>query len=223
MTKTFSLPVCRKLSEGEKYGDLIFTGEKVREGKKYMGVFLCCACGKKSAIRIDNVVSGKQKSCRCRGGENHGHTTERIYYIWSSMKQRVTNKKRPRYPEYGGKGIGIQESWLDFRNFYQDMKDGYREDLTLDRIDNSKGYSKENCRWATIIQQQRNKNNNRIIEYRGEKKCLAEWCEVLKLPYDRIKWRIRRGWSAEDAFNKPRRGSLGKGSEAERYILDLIK
>lgn len=81
----------------------------------------------------------------------------RIYQIWADMKVRCDNPDNETYIWYGAKGIKYQESWVKFENFYEDMKEGYSDELTLDRIDPSKNYSKDNCRWATKTAQARNR------------------------------------------------------------------
>ena len=97
----------------------------------------------------------------------------------------------------------MDERWLKFESFYEDMGADYQTDLTLDRIDNNRGYSKSNCRWATRVEQARNRGSNITITYRGETKILIEWCEILKLSYVATINRLYRGWSIEQAFELP--------------------
>lgn len=105
--------------------------------------------------------------------EKHGLGKSIEYNTWHSMKQRCTNPKNTNYKNYGAKGISICDRWLEsFANFYKDM--GNRPDVTytLDRVDNRKGYSPDNCRWATPYQQivNRGANRNNTVGYRGVKK-----------------------------------------------------
>ena len=103
-------------------------------------------------------------------------TDTRIWRIWQGMVRRATNPEDKDFKRYGAAGRGVSEEWLSFHNFYRDMQQGYRDDLTLDRRDNSLGYSKENCRWVTNLVQQSNKINNRVIHFQGKDMHLAEFC-----------------------------------------------
>lgn len=109
----------------------------------------------------------------------------RLYRIYQGMRYRCYNKTNPGYHNYGGRGIFICDEWYsDVKKFIDwALLNGYQESLTIDRIDNDKGYSPENCRWATSKEQGRNKRSNYFISYRGEVKALSDWCEILKLDY----------------------------------------
>ncbi|MCP4989347.1 MAG: hypothetical protein GY928_25810 [Colwellia sp.] len=121
------------------------------------------------------------------------------------MKTRCLDSKSTYYKDYGGRGIIICDSWLNsFRNFYEDMGNKPKG-LTLDRIDNNKGYYKENCRWATRTEQANNRRSNRKITYNGSSLAMAQWERKLNMNKDSLKVRIRRGWSIEKALTqKPR-------------------
>ena len=122
----------------------------------------------------------------------HGHSHLTEFQIWRQMKERCYNSKAPNYQNYGGRGIAVCEEWKEsFETFYRDMGPRPSSQHTLDRRENNKGYSKENCRWATQIEQLNNKRNNRIYEYNGESKTLTEWCRALNLKYSVIEQRIR--------------------------------
>lgn len=120
------------------------------------------------------------------------------------MIQRCTNPNHPRFRDYGGRGIGICDRWLDsFENFFADM--GPRPPkMTLDRWPDGDGdYELGNCRWATVKQQNARKRNGRLFEYKGEMLGRHELAERFGLSYATIKSRINKGWSIEDAVNKP--------------------
>lgn len=120
------------------------------------------------------------------------------------MKERCYNKNNASYKSYGFKGIIVCDRWLSgFNLFIEDMGPKPSPKHSLDRIDNNKGYSPENCRWATHKQQQRNRTNNRMLEYLGEKKCLAEWAESYSMHADTLWSRLKRGWSLEKSLTKP--------------------
>lgn len=128
----------------------------------------------------------------------HGKRKTRTYRIWSGMKTRCYNESEKCYKDYGAKGITVCDRWLNsFVNFLEDMGEA-PEGLTLDRIDSTKGYSPENCRWATMREQQNNRSNNRVIEYNGESRTLAEWARILNAPYDCLHARLNKlNWSVE--------------------------
>lgn len=123
------------------------------------------------------------------------------------MRQRCENKNNHAYPLYGGRGIEVCKRWQTFENFYSDM--GSRpKGMTLDRSDNNKGYSPENCRWATVRQQVRNRRTTTIYEYDGEKLSLQAWAEKIGVPYQTIWIRHKRGWRGKKLL-----GALGPTSK----------
>lgn len=131
----------------------------------------------------------------------HGLTKNPTYTTWRGIKQRCMNTKDKFYKDYGGRGITVCERWLDVRNFVEDMYPSYREGLSIERIDNNKGYSKENCRWATLKEQARNMRNNKKVTLGSETKILVEWCEELSLNYNKTQLRLSKlNWSVEEAF-----------------------
>lgn len=109
----------------------------------------------------------------------HAKSHSSVYKIWMGIKTRCYDKKCHNYKDYGGRGILLSDDWLDFNNFRSDMEKGYKRGLSIDRIDNNKGYSKENCRWADSYTQMNNTRYNIFIEYMGQKKTLAEWAREL--------------------------------------------
>lgn len=135
----------------------------------------------------------------------------RPYKIWEGIIQRCTNKRNAVYKYYGGKGIGVCISWRNsFINFWEDMKEGYANDLSIDRIDNDGGYCKENCRWATLDEQERNKSNVKLYLYKKRNISLHEIANDVGIEYNTLKYRIiAMGESLEmaidesiDRFNK---------------------
>ena len=132
----------------------------ISKQKATYGLFECQYCGKEFETNIQSVKNGGTKSCgcqKCTGLITHGVTKHRLYYIWFGLVDRCTNPNHNRYKDYGGRGITVCEEWLDVKNFIEDMYPSYMEGFTLDRIDNDKGYSPDNCRWADATTQAINK------------------------------------------------------------------
>jgi hypothetical protein len=186
------------IEKGQRFGRL--TAVAIIEVRPRVYWLFSCACGAPNKrIRADHVVGGRINSCgclckkivsiRCR---THGMSREPMYVIWCNMKRRCEKPSHHAYSRYGGRGINVCDRWRSFENFLEDM--GPRpEGLTLERIDNSLGYSKSNCCWATAKQQMRNKRNNRRITGMGETLTLVEWSERLGVSCAVISRRASRG------------------------------
>lgn len=149
------------------------------------------------------------KSCGClqkemasKSNTKHGMYKTRIYKSWADMIQRCHNKNEPNYRYCGSKGIIVCDEWKkNFVSFYNwAMSNGYKDNLTIDRINNYGNYEPANCRWITIKEQERNKKTNRILEYKGEKHSIGEWAELLNINPNTIWVRLYRGWSIERAL-----------------------
>jgi hypothetical protein len=194
---------------GERFGRLKII-EKQPESRIRIKWVCQCDCGNKAIVSGSALKSGNTRSCGClkmEGGREgkitHGQSDSPTYKSWSDMKSRCSNPKRLDYSDYGGRGINVCDRWVDsFSLFLADM--GFRPSgTTLDRLDVNGDYCPENCRWATAKQQQRNKRNTKHVIFRGGAKSLAEWAEVLHLPYDVIRYRLKAGWTPEEAFTIP--------------------
>lgn len=152
-----------------------------------------------------------------KGNKNavkHGLSNTRLHRIWHSMYCRCYYKSTNQYKNYGGKGIKVCEEWKHiegFINFYNwAMTNGYRDDLTLDRIDNDKNYSPQNCRWVTCKQQCRNKTNNVYYTFKGETKTSKEWCEIYNISQTTLNDRLKRNWTLEQALTISTKGNHRK-------------
>lgn len=152
-------------------------------------------------------------------GYKHGKRFSRAWTIWSSMKNRCMNPNNPAFANYGGRGITIPLEWHDFRGFYADMGDP-ADGLTLERVNNTKGYSKENCVWTDRTSQNRNKRNNIMITIHGETLTLAAWAERYRINYGTAHQRIRLGWDPHLAVTTPlmRRRSSKQAEAAQRGV-----
>lgn len=133
----------------------------------------------------------------------HGMSNTPTYHTWVTMRKRCANKHNSDYHLYGGRGIKVCERWNSFENFYLDM--GERaEGMTIDRIDPNKDYSPENCRWATNLEQARNKRNVRFVTFNNMTKSLHEFCDELKLNYHTVNTRLaQQKWTVERALSTP--------------------
>lgn len=128
------------------------------------------------------------------------------------MKTRCYNPKTHNYKNYGGKGITVCDEWKnDFEAFYNwAMTNGYIEGFSIERNDNSKGYSPENCRWIPAGLQARNKTNNHLITLGHSERCLSEWCMIFNIKYNTVEQRINEyGWSPKRALITPVRQGGG--------------
>jgi hypothetical protein len=159
-------------------------------------VATCNACGER--LLVTNRSASSRSSCGCLGWK-HGKTKTRAYVVWDNMMRRCTNPNDPRWPLYGGRGIKVCKKWLSFSGFYEDMSDP-PEGLTLDRIDNDGGYSKQNCRWVDIKTQCVNRSTTKWITIGETTKCLKEWSAVSGTPRSTIHNRLNRGMSPEQAI-----------------------
>lgn len=139
---------------------------------------------------------------------------ERLYRIWSSMKTRCYNKNREVYRLYGGRGITVCAEWKnDYKEFFHwAITNGYKDGLTLDRIDNNKGYSPENCRWVTMAEQGRNTRRNVWIEYNGKRMVLSDWAKEIGITISPLRERIQR-YGVEVALSMQKGRQLGLAIE----------
>lgn len=139
-----------------------------------------------------------------RGNFTHGLRKSPLYTTWANMKQRCYNSKSTRYKWYGALGITVCDEWKnDFLTFYNwAITHGYKDGLTIDRIDSTKNYSPNNCRFITMSAQQRNKSSNKRITYNGEIKSVQEWAEKLNIKPSTLRARFNKGWSTERALTE---------------------
>jgi hypothetical protein len=203
---------------GQRFGRLKVV--KFIERIKKKTIWLCyCDCGKKIKSHTSLLNAGKVRSCGCLKKElliakntTHGLSGSSFYNIFNMMKKRCdcnNNSINKKY--YSERGIEVCSYWENFENFKEDMYESYlmhvkeygKKNTTIDRVDNNKGYSKENCRWATRKEQNRNKRNNIYAVYKGEKKTITEISLEMGGCKELIRHRLITGWSIEKAINTP--------------------
>lgn len=167
-----------------------------------------CDCGKEFTSTTSDYTRATSTSCGCNRGKaislkvrKHGLSRSKIYHVWDTMIARCHRKTHKSYKYYGGKGITVCERWREsFDNFYADMGSGYSEGLQLDRINNLKGYDKENCRWVTPIQQGNNKSTNRQIVTPAGVMNINEAARYFNIRNTTLLYRLAAGWSTDKLF-----------------------
>lgn len=195
---------------GQKFGKLTVI-KRVENGKYGHSKWLCvCECGNKKEILTLNLIRNNTISCGCYNKERmknmalkHNKSNTRLYNIFNKIKGRCYNENNPAYKNYGGRSIKVCDEWLDkengFINFYNwAINNGYKKNLTIDRIDVNGNYEPKNCRWVTAKVQSNNKRNNRIIEYQGKQYTLTQLSEKLGIKLTTLEWRLEHNWREKD-------------------------
>ena len=137
-------------------------------------------------------------------GDARNNHIARLNRIWRLMKNRCRNPNSEAYKNYGGRNVTVCDEWLDYAAFKEwALSHGYRDDLTIDRINNDLGYCPENCRWITREQQQSNKRTNKYYTIGNETHYLNEWARIYGVSASAMINRMKRGWSAYDAITTP--------------------
>lgn len=204
--------VAKIYTVGQQLGKCIYYGNAQslsRNNIRARYADFLCRCGNVFTAKIRDVLIEDTTSCGCFAKENmsrikktHGMSGSNYYTVWVNIRQRCYNPNSQAYKNYGGRGIKMCDEWLNsFEQFKKDIGDKPSFNHSLDRIDNDKDYSKDNCRWATRKKQSNNRRGTIQLLYNGEVKSLTEWCECLGINYDRTKSRLRMGWSVEKALN----------------------
>ncbi len=207
--------------EGKRIGKLKVI-KRIENSKNGQSRWLCeCECGNEKIISSGMVSDKRAKMCcnECMGKRKYIHVNGKLYYmhgmkntplykIWASMKIRCQNKCANRYERYGGRGITICHEWTNengFMNFYNwAIKNGYKDGLSLDRINVNGNYEPSNCRWITMKEQQNNKSNNHLLTYNGKTQTISQWEEETGIKYATIYARLKYGWSVERALTEKR-------------------
>ena len=211
----------RKLEQGERFGRLTVIGLDYvqsyidKHGKEYKKEFYKCQCdcGNVKSIVKYSLTNKLTKSCGCLNRETissifkkHGKTKTKIYSIWGTMKDRCYRAKNKDYINYGGRGITVCDEWKkDFMSFYNwAIDNGYKEGLSIERIDVNKNYCPENCTWIPLKEQVKNKSNTVYFTYNGETQTALYWAKKYNIDVILLKSRIKKyGWSIEKALTTP--------------------
>ena len=193
---------------GQKFGKLAVIQ---RIGSKDRKAVWRCRCDCENIVDVvgKDLRNGHTKSCGCLRVEQtskvhrtHGKSKSRLFSIWQAMLKRCYRNNNKDYKRYGGRGITVCEEWLKFEPFNDwAVANGYKEGLTIDRIDTNGNYEPSNCRWATIKEQCNNRTNNSFITYNGKTQTITQWADELGINYRTLVGRVKRlHWSVEKAF-----------------------
>jgi len=216
------MPKRKPITPGTRFTRIVAIGphKRIEKGNRWRWhVFCRCDCGKELWMDEDSLRSGNSKSCQCikvinmkKLATTHGHSAGRkrtqVYQVWVGMRQRCRDSKDRFWHRYGGRNITVCERWQTFENFVEDMGPGKRG-WTIERVQNDSGYCLQNCVWAQLIHQARNRSNNRIVTVGGKTGCVAALAEHFKISNAVVRNRLHSGWSVEDAFFKPVRARAG--------------
>lgn len=202
----------RKPRDDMKPGS-VFGRLTVESAIGYGFVACVCSCGTRKVVLGSSLRLGRTKSCGCllaecarergRSRATHGMTNDPTYRSWRAMKSRCLNKNATGHQRYASMGITITPRWVSFDAFLEDMGPrplGY----TLDRIDNSRGYCKENCRWATKFEQNNNTRANVVVEHDGKAMTVAQWARTIGIKEITLRKRLqKKHWSVADCLSRP--------------------
>jgi len=197
------------IKPGQIFGRLTIIGEDEQKG--YIRYFLCrCDCGSEKEIALTKLRQGHTQSCGCfmrqRAKEcnfKHGLIHTRLYNIWSKMKDRCLNPTSKHFKWYGKRGIVICNKWFDFLTFYTwALTNGYKDNLTIERIDNNGNYEPSNCTWIKASEQQKNRNCCNKIIYRGKTQNITAWAKEFGLARNTLYNRLKGGMPINEAFTK---------------------
>lgn len=193
---------------GQVFGRWTVVSRSTNDGNSQAQWNCVCSCGVSKIVNGGNLRTGKSVSCGCFKDEatsarskTHGMSDSRTFRIWANMITRSTNPNFIRKADYSGRGVGVCAEWVSFGAFLSSMGECPSESHSIDRINNDLGYSPENCRWATAIEQANNTRSNNRISLGVETRTMAEWSRTTGINYSTLRNRINRSkMSAEDAL-----------------------
>lgn len=200
------------ITPGARFGRLTAVAEQPRDGTVSSWSFRC-DCGTELVLPSMKAKSGHTKSCGCLNRDasrsrwlKHGHYKSREYRSWLGIKARCYNPRSASFQDYGGRGITVCDRWLGpegFKHFLEDMGDCPSADHSIDRLDNSRGYSPDNCAWRTRVEQMNNRRGNIALTHNGETLTLAQWARKLGIKRATLGARVRMGWDAARTLTTP--------------------
>lgn len=207
---------------GKVYGDREVIGNGGKDGYGHCMVICRCKCGKESKVMLSKLLCGKQLGCKSchsfllvHGGKKRGMGMIRLYEVWQHMKQRCINSRVVQYSDYGGRGIKVCNEWKDDFVAFRDwaLGNGYRDDLTIDRIDVDGDYEPSNCRWVSreiqVINRRIQKSNKSGYEGIDYEKRLGKW--KVRISMDKKREYLGVFDTLEEAINTRNRYIIDRG------------
>lgn len=207
---------------GDRHGRLTVlfrTENKVEPSGAIRAQWRCvCDCGNGVTVTGHSLAKGNTQSCGClyretrRAKQTHGKARSAEHRAWKSMKQRCLNPNDTHHASYGGRGITVHQAWVDdFEAFYREVGAMPAPRMTLERIDNEKGYEPGNVRWATRLEQASNRRTNVTgnytgtsrVTFQGQERTVAEWSTIVGIGLPVVRKRLNTGWSVERALSVP--------------------
>ncbi len=197
---------------GQRFGRLVVEASHRAQPHGRWQSVVRCDCGTVKTVEESNVRSGRTESCGClrlervhAASATHGMSKTPEYKIWVGMITRCENTAVKCYSRYGGRGITVSPEWrASFAQFMADMGPRPDRKYSIDRLDNDKGYSAENCAWRTASEQANNRRCNTSITYNGKTMTVRQWSRHLGGDINTVYKRLRAGWSPELAVSAPR-------------------
>lgn len=189
---------------GQRFGRLVVI-ERLPQDPYTKAKYKCqCDCGKLTIVNSSNLATGHSTSCGCIVTKHGFARKERLYNIGVGMRQRYRDKNSNDYIKYGGRGITICDEWEEYIQFKQwASSNGYRDNLSIDRIDVNGNYEPSNCRWANSTEQANNQRNNHLITFKGKTQTIKQWSSELGISNITLLTRLNRGWSITKALTTP--------------------
>ena len=197
---------------GMKFGRLTVLRLSHKDNRKECHWLCKCECGNQKVVSGNKLRSGNTKSCGCLQKEfldgrlrrKHGLTNTKLYATWENMKHRCEDPKNWMYPNYGGRGIKVCEEWHNSSTFFEwAYSHGYKEGLTIERIDVNGNYELGNCTWIPIKNQYLNRTDSHFVTAFGKTQTISEWAKESGIKYDTIERRLNQyGWDAERAVTE---------------------
>lgn len=205
---------------GQRFGRL--TVIKYAGSENYKSLWLCkCDCGKEKIVKGQDLKRGATRSCGCLRDETVKNQAQmypadvrikRLRHIWHGMLRRCNDPNHNCYHHYGGRGISVCDEWNDYVSFARwSLKNGYDDNLSIDRINNDGNYEPSNCRWVTPREQLYNKRTNRFATINGITKTITEWSEEYGQDPNTVFTRIGKGMALEEALSKRTHRHGGRG------------
>ena len=199
---------------GMKFGRLTAIEPSENRGRGRVIWRCICECGNETNALNYNLLNGHTLSCGCLRKERqieantkHRMSKSRLYRTWAHMKDRCQNPHIRNYADYGGRGITVCDDWKDFENFAKwALQNGYKPNLTIERIDNDKGYFPDNCRWATSYEQASNKRSNHLYTINGKTDTITNHARKHGIDPRIVFSRLYDGWSEYEALTIPKGG-----------------